>query len=70
MWCFGLISLKSFFIRSAPVDQASLVAQRGKRLPARRETQVRSLGWEIPGEGNDNPLQYSYLEKPMDGEAY
>ena len=22
-----------------------------------------------PGEGNGNPLQYSYLENPMDGEA-
>ena len=23
-----------------------------------------------PGEGNGNPLQYSCLENPMDGEAY
>ena len=23
-----------------------------------------------PGEGNGNPLQYSYLENPMDGEAW
>ena len=23
-----------------------------------------------PGEGNSNPLQYSYLENPMDGEAW
>ena len=28
--------------------QASLVAQRIKRLPAMQETQVRSLGWEDP----------------------
>ena len=28
--------------------RASLVAQRSKRLPARRETQVQSLGWEDP----------------------
>ena len=27
---------------------ASLVAQMVKRLPAMRETQVRSLGWEDP----------------------
>ena len=27
---------------------ASLVAQRVKRLPAMRETRVRSLGWEAP----------------------
>ena len=23
-----------------------------------------------PGEGNGNPLQYSWLENPMDGEAW
>ena len=31
--------------------------------------QVRSLGWEdlpFPGKGNGTPLQYSYLENPMD----
>ena len=50
---------------------ASLVAQRLKRLPAMRETWVRSLGWEdCPGEGNGNPLQYSCLENPMDGGAW
>ena len=28
-------------------------------------------GWgRSPGEGDDNPLQYSYLENPMDGEAW
>ena len=28
---------------------------------------VQSLGWEdSPGKGNDNPLQYSCLENPMD----
>ena len=28
-------------------------------------------GWEkSPGEGNDNPLQYSCLENPMDGGAW
>ena len=29
-------------------DWASLVAQTVKNLPAMRETQVRSLGWEDP----------------------
>ena len=49
----------------------SLVAQRLKRLPTMRETGVRSLGREdSPGEGNGNPLQYSYLENPMDGGAW
>ena len=32
-----------------------------KNLPSMRETQVQSLGWEkSPGEGNGNPLQYSW----------
>ena len=51
--------------------RASLVAQRLKRLPARRETWVQSLGREDPpGEGNGNPLQYSCLENPIDGGAW
>ena len=50
---------------------ASLVAQRLKHLPAMRETRVQSLGREdTPGEGNGNPLRYSCLENPMDGEAW
>ena len=49
----------------------SLVAQRLKHLPAMQETWVWSLGWEdSPGEGNGNPLQYSWLENPMDGGAW
>ena len=49
----------------------SLVAQRLKHLPPMREIQVQSLGREDPpGEGNGNPLQYSCLENPMDGEAW
>ena len=35
-----------------------------------RETLVRSLGWEVPGEGHDNPLQYSCLENSMDRGAW
>ena len=54
---------------------ASLVAQRLKRLPPMRETQVGSLGstpglGRSPGEGNGNPLQYSCLMNPMDGGAW
>ena len=42
-----------------------------KRLPTMRETWVQSLGQgRSPGEGNDNPLQYSCLENPMDGAAW
>ena len=39
-------------------------------LPAMQETWVQSLDWEIPGEGNGNPLQYSCLENPMDRGAW
>ena len=47
------------------------MAQRLKHLPARRETWVQSLGQgRSPGEGNGNPIQYSYLENPMDGGAW
>ena len=45
-------------------------AQRLKRLPPMWETQVRSLGREDPLEKEMvNPLQYSCLENPMDGES-
>ena len=40
------------------INQASLVAQTVKNLPAMWETWVRFLGWE------DNQLQYSSLENP------
>ena len=33
---------------SVLIKETSLVAQRVKRLPAMRETWVRSLGWEDP----------------------
>ena len=48
----------------------SLVAQMAqtvKNLPAIQETQIQSLGQErSSGEGNGNPLQYSYLEDSID----
>ena len=48
------------------------MAQQVKNLPAMQKTQemqVQSLGWDdSPGGGNDNPLQYSCLENPMDRE--
>ena len=45
----------------------SLVAQK-VNLPAMQETQVSPLG--SLGEEKSNPLQYSYLENPMDGGAW
>ena len=48
----------------APVAKSCLPMQEAQ------ETWVQSLGWENPlenpGEGHGNPLQYSFLESPMD----
>ena len=62
----------SFSISISPSNEsrASLVAQRLKHLSPMRETWVQSLGQEDPLERNGNPLQYSCLENPMDGEAW
>ena len=49
---------------------ASLVAQMIKNLPAMQETQVHSPGGRSPGEGNGDPLQYFFLENPMDRGAW
>ena len=38
-----------------------------KESACNAETQVRFLGWEdLPGEANDGPLQYSFLENSTD----
>ena len=69
----GLVILLLHYINCDPTvyTRASLVAERLKHLPAMRETRVRSLDQgRSPGEGNGNPLQYSCLEKPMDGGAW
>ena len=49
----------------------TLVAQLVKRLPIMRENpgSIPELGGSS-GEGNGNPLQYSWLENPMDGGAW
>ena len=53
--------------------EASLVAQTGKESAFKRDlgdlNSIPGLG-RSPGEGNANPLQYSGLENPMDGEAW
>ena len=46
--------------------RASLVAQTVKNLPAMKETQVQSLGWEDPLEKGTATC----LENPMDREAW
>ena len=49
----------------------SLVAQMVKSLPEIQEMWY-CIHWSgrSPGEGNDNPFQYSCLENPMDGGAW
>ena len=58
-------------IRGTWASQVVLVV---KNLPASAgdiRTWVPSLGSErSPGGGNDNPLQYAYLEHPMDRGAW
>ena len=47
------------------------MAQRVKRLPAMQDTWVQFQGREDPLEKETvNPLQYSCLENPMDGEVW
>ena len=50
--------------------RASLVAQRVKRLPAMRETGVRSLGQEDPLEKEMAPHSSTPVENPIDWEAW
>ena len=47
------------------------MAQQYRIHPPMQETRVQSLGQEDPpGKGNGNPVQYSYMENPMDGGAW
>ena len=56
---------------SRSYERTSLVAQTVKCLAynAGDRGLIPGLG-RSSGEGNGNPLQYSYLENPMDGEAW
>jgi len=42
------------------------VVQTVKNLLGMQKMWVPSLDWKDPGEGNGYPLQYSFLENPMD----
>jgi len=50
---------------------SSLVAQmvKASAYKAGDQSSIPGLG-RSPGEGNGNPLQYSFLENPMDGRAW
>ena len=63
--------VKPLLLPSNSESQAAVV---GKNLPAnargvRNAGSIPGLG-RSPGEGNDNPLQYSCLENPMDRGAW
>ena len=50
---------------------AQTLPQMARNLPAMQETGIWSLGQEkTPGEGNDNPFQYSCLENPINRGAW
>ena len=56
---------------SGQLAEASLMTQTVKNLLAVLETQIRFLDWDDPLEnGMVYPLQYSYLENPMDRGAW
>ena len=68
-----ILNLK-YLVDSHTLNQAFQVEQVVKNLPAKAGdiTDIGStpgLG-RSPGEGNDNPFQYSCLENLMDGEAW
>ena len=74
----GLPSMGSHRVGQTEVTQqqqqyilgASLVAQMVKASACSEGEPGSILGWgRSPGEGNDNPLQYSCLENSMDGGA-
>ena len=52
------------------VKKAALVSQKVKNQPAMQETRVQSRARKTPGGWPGNPLQYSYLENPMDRGAW
>ena len=53
------------------ISWSSLVAQtvKASAYKAGDQSSIPGLG-RSPGEGNGNPLQYSFLENPMDGRAW
>ena len=56
--------LQQYMNRELPDVQAGFRKSKGT------EDQISNICSIIDGEGNGNPLQYSCLENPMDGEAW
>ena len=72
---FDIDTYMSFYIQNIYIqNMLSPVAEWVKNLPAMQERDtgdmdlIPGLG-RSPGGGNGNPLQYSYLESPMDSRA-
>ena len=53
------------YYKNYELEETSLVAQMVKHLPTMQETRLGRSP-----EGSGNPLQYSWLENPMDGGAW
>ena len=66
--------LRSNYTRKKKMGILNLVFPGGSEVKASASNEgdpgsIPGLG-RSPGEGNDNPLQYSCLENPMDREAW
>ena len=69
-----MISLRCPYIYASIYIYASQVALVVNNLPANagdiRDTGSIPMSGRSPGEGHGNPLQFSYLENPMDRGAW
>ena len=61
------MNLMEFYL----ISHISFGGSLSEDTPAMQETWVQSLDWEdSPGEGTDNPFQYSCMENSMDRGAW
>ena len=63
--CYSRLASKYYF-----TSEASLVAQTVESACSAGDPGSVPGSGRSPGEGNGNPLWYSWLEKPMDGGAW
>ena len=65
---------KALYFKTSPKEKASQVTLVVKNLPSNagdlRDVRSISGSGRSPGGGHGNPLQYSYLENPMDKGAW
>ena len=65
----SLLSKFILYICSGTFEFIDFSDSKASACNAGDQGSVPGLG-RSPGEGNGNPLQYSYLENPIDGEAW